>query len=254
MKSNKIEVTCLGCGKVLLKYPSKVGKNNFCSLKCRDKYKIKSKYGHLYEIFNENINEVAYLIGLIMGDGNLRKLDQKKTTRISIGFDIKHENLIKIFKKVATRLKINYFVEPKIHNNCQAIGFVLPDKLLKMYGILYSGAKYNNQPKPVDKIVNNINYAAGLINSDGWCGYRLKKYKTIGFINTVSSIGESLVQCLRCNNIECSYYIYDGYIDKRTKKKGKTQYQLRVLKEAEIDKLKSQLKYNIKEFKSEWHL
>lgn len=248
-KVTNIEVQCLCCNKKFLKNPSRVRKNNFCSLRCRDEYNLNKKYGHLFDTFKNNPNEVAYLFGLILGDGHLRKLDQKNTTRICIAFDVKYNDLIEAFKKVAEILEINYFIEPKKHNNCQVLGFVLPDKLLKRYGMLYSGAKYDNQPIPIDEVVDNINFAVGLINSDGWCGYNRKKYRAIAFNNTVHSIVNCFKQSLEYNNLYFKTYFYKGRKDKRTGNTGKDQWMVRTTNSKEIDKLININSYNIKEFR-----
>lgn len=247
----KKKVKCLGCHKGFLKMPSKMRKNNFCSLKCRDDYNIGIRYGHLYQIFNKNLNAISYLFGLILGDGNLRKTG-KITTRVSIGFDIKYNNLIKIFEKIAKKLKINYFIEPKVHNNCQAIGFVLTNKLLKKYGMLYNGSKYNNQPKPIDKIINNINFIAGLINSDGYCGFsrtKTNKFKKIRFSNTVYSIVESLKKSLEKNKIDYRCYYKDGKFDKRTGNTNKNFWIIDINKKRSINLLINNCIYDLKEFK-----
>jgi len=249
-----IEVKCLGCDKEFFRCPSKVRKNNFCSLKCRDEYNIVKKYGHLFDTFKSNPDEVAYLFGLILGDGHSRKVDQKNTTRICIAFDAKYNDLIEMFKIVAEVLEINYFIEPQKHRNCQVLGFVLPDKLLEIYGMRYDGAKYDNQPTPIDGVVNNINFAVGLINSDGWCGYTPgrnsdKEFKKIGFCNTVFSIAETLKRSLECNGIEYRTYHRDGIFDKRTEKINKEQWVINISKKNSINKLNTKSSYNLKEFK-----
>jgi len=238
---------CLNCEKSFFRAKSRTPK--YCSLKCRDEYSLDKKYGHLFDTFKNNSNEVAYLFGLILGDGHSRKVDQKNTTRICIAFDAKYEDLIETFDLVANKLEINYFIEPKKHKNCQVLGFVLPDRLLKKYKMLYDGAKYSNQPKPNRNVVDNINFAAGLINSDGWCGYANKKYKTIGFTNTVFSITEGLTECLKFNGVGYKRYDYEGSIDKRTGNKSKRQFQVRIYGSREIDKIKDKLSYNLKDFK-----
>lgn len=244
----KKRVACLNCKNIFHKKNGRDTK--CCSLKCRDEYNSNKKYGHLFDTFKNNVNEAAYLFGLMLGDGHLRKVDQKNTTRVCIAFDVKHNDLIETFKEVVRVLEIDYFVEPKIHKNCQVIGFVLPDKLLERYEILYNGAKYDNHPKPADEVINNINFAAGLINSDGWCGFSQKKYKTITFTNTVFSIVEALTECLNYNDVLHKEYEYKGYFDKRTNKRNKSQKQIHILRQKEIDKFQCKLSYGIKKFKN----
>lgn len=249
IKKGKMKVKCLGCKEKFLRIPSRVVKNNFCSLKCRDEYNIINRYGHLYKTFNKNINEVSYLFGLILGDGHLKKLDQKNTTRVSIAFNVKYDKLLNIFKKVAKKLKINYFIEPKCHHNCQVLGFMLTDKLLNKYGMLYNGAKYDSQPKPIKGIVNNINFVVGLINSDGWCGYMSKRYRIISFVNTTFSIIKCFKQNLENNKIDYKCYHVNGRIDKRTNNMSKEQWLITIRKKDSIKKLIDKSYFNLKEFK-----
>jgi ribosomal protein L24E len=49
----KVEVVCLFCGKKILRYPSKVGKRNFCSRDCKNKHVSKK---HNPEGYRRNYN------------------------------------------------------------------------------------------------------------------------------------------------------------------------------------------------------
>ena len=221
----KIEITCLGCGTKKLKNPSQVHKvNNFCSVGCRDQYWVKTKYGHLEHVFEKNINEVAYLIGLIMGDGHIRN-SGKQTVRIGIAFDFsgKWNYLMEQAKNVLDKLQINWFEEQKSHHNCKMIGFVLSNYLLGKYGVFHYGDKFKTQPFPSETIYQNINYAAGLLNSDGY--YR-QYYR---FVNTVRSIVDSFSACLSLNGIKHTITECGGKLDQRTNNISKKQYLVYVI-------------------------
>lgn len=224
----KVTLTCDNCKKEYEKIPSRLCKNinNFCSQKCRFDFDIKERYGHLEKSFDENSNEVAYLIGLIMGDGNINKR-QKRTSTISIVFDFaeRWNEMVVLSKSLLDKLQIKWWEAERPVMNCSCISFVLPDFILKKYGIFYSGNKFYAQPYPIISIIHNINYAAGLINSDG--DFRVSKNSfSYGFTNTVKSITSSLSECLSFHNIKHSNYERDGKIDKRTKNRNKNQFNI----------------------------
>lgn len=227
VKGETFDITCSNCGKVknrplsLLKDGPK-----FCSLSCRDEHNVKSNYGHLFESFKTNPNEAAYLFGLILGDGHLKK-HAKRTTRVSIAFDIngKWGRLLHVAKNIFDKLRIQWFEEPRSHKNCQMIGFVLPDDLLAQYGMLFSGNKLSAQPSPSPDIITNINYAAGLLNSDGWY-IKNDRRESYGFNNTVASIADSFSKCLSTNNIHHTRFEQAGRFDLRTQRTNKRQYQI----------------------------
>lgn len=159
-----------------------------------------------------------------MGDGYFKKVGSK-TTRISIAFDdhSKWEHLKNICTDVLDILKIKWFKEPKVSNSCCMIGFVVPDVILDSLGVLFSGAKYNAQPYPVEIVIQNINFATGLLNSDGCVD---KRYLSYHFINTVETITRALSKCLTFNGIEHRVYNRKGTLDKRTGNISKKQYNI----------------------------
>ena len=224
----KIDLVCENCNKIYKKNPSSVigNKHNFCSHKCRADKAIKEKYGHLLKTFEENPNEVSYLIGLILGDGYLRKR-YWRTTGITIAFDnsLKWAELQDLAKAILSKLQINYN-EGKVRKNCKILTFILPDHILEKYDILYSGNKFDNQPSPALVIKKNVNYAAGLLNSDGQFVYfpNGNWSSSYRFCNTVRSIVDSFSQCLKYNNIVHSLSSYDGRVDRRTGNKNKAQF------------------------------
>ena len=189
----------------------------------------------MYDTFNNNPNEVAYLFGLILGDGHLKKIPScRTTTRVSIAFDKKYQPLINTFESVGNTLKIHYFVEPKIHDNCQMIGFSMPDDILKKYNMLWNGAKYNSQPHPSTKIVRNINFASGLINSDGHIRKKYKNNKSIHFYNTVKTIVSAYTECLDKNNIYYTINKRKGKIDKRNGNQWKDGWLVNILRKEDV--------------------
>lgn len=242
----KKKIYCYFCGKDFFRSVHLIKKQNFCSKQCSDKGYLQSKYGHLEKIFDKNLNCVAYLFGLILGDGYLRKIDQKRTTRISIAFNYKQKKLINIFEKIAKILEINYFIEPKIYNNCQMIGFVLPDKLLEKYNFCFNGNKYKTQPSVSKNICNNINFMIGMINSDGTHYLTKKKYEIIRVNGIVKSIIDSCCYCLYFNDIDYRLYYYKGRIDKRNGNLNKGVYSINISKKNTLRKLKKKASFKIK--------
>lgn len=248
---SRINVVCSFCEKNIKKFPSHIHKNgnNFCGVKCRDKH-ILSKYDILYDTFEKNVDEVAYLFGLILGDGHLKKT-QKYTTRVDIAFNSKEVKMIELAQDIMSKLKISFYPQLQKNCNCIHLGFVLPDNLLEKYRMLWNGSKFNAQPEPNGIIMDNINFIAGLINSDGWCGNILnrKNLKKITFCNTVLSIVESFKQSLEKNRIDYKCYHRDGVVDKRTKKKNREQWMISIHRKMAIEKLIGECFYNLKEFK-----
>ena len=132
------------------------------------------------------------------------------------------------------------------------IGFVLPDNLLKQYGINYIGKKYNAQPVLDRVIKKNINFIAGIINSDGTCYYSYKKnkklkYERISICNITKSIIDDCCFCLDENNINFKIYKYDGSLDKRTGNISKSFYQIHILRKKSLEALRKKSFFIIKE-------
>jgi len=242
-ETKKIKFTCINCGKIQFKNPSYIKLNNvkYCSLKCRDNHLIKEKYGHLERIFDKNPNEVAYLIGLVMGDGNVRKSGEY-TVRVGIAFDYtgKWLDMMDTIKVILNRLQIDWFEQPRKHNNCKMIGFALPNYIMEKYEIFYHGDKFSHQPFPSKLIWQNINYAAGLLNSDGW-----KVRNSFRFCNTVKSIVDSFSQCLSFSKIKHTITHAKGRLDKRTNNVGKDQYTVYIGSKLSV-KLKELCKFKLK--------
>jgi len=236
-----VDIICSHCGKVFFKAKSQVRSSIYCSRACYIQADLK-RFEHLPKTFQEHPNELAYLCGLILGDGYLRSRG-KHTTQIIVAFDEKYPELIKLACDILEKLQIIHSLQPQVKAHCQVINFSLPSALLQRYGMLWNGDKYREQPKPIDDIVNNINLAAGLINSDGHVVLIRNKYENIGFTNTVKSIVQSLKQCLNYNDIQFSSYHYNLSPDKRTGKIYHSSYQIRIGRKEEIAKLRRITKY-----------
>lgn len=225
-KRKTIIKKCNNCKKDILLTPCLTKQNNYyCNIKCRDAHRFNKKFCHLQDKFDKNIDCVAYLFGLILGDGHCRKT-QKITTRISIAFDVKYQKLMDVAIDVFNTLGINWFKEPNIHNNCQSIGFSVPDDLIKNYEMFFSGDKYKVQPYPSEKILRNINFVSGLINSDG----NFDKNERINFSNTVKSIVLSFENCLKFNNIDYRIRFAKHNVDKRTGNVPKDSWHISISK------------------------
>jgi hypothetical protein len=243
--------TCDNCGNALKKSKQKGCKHLFCDMKCRDKFRAKQiptfqcdfcgnlvkkqkagnhvfcsipcktafglrKYDSLITNFQTNPNEAAYLFGLILGDGHLKK-SGACTTRVSIAFNLSDTAGLTIAEQVMSILGIKYFIEPKTPNNCKTLGFILPNNLLQNYGLLYHGNKFGNQPKCPSNVKENINFAIGLLNSDGNL-YEGDRNKMISFNNTTESIVCDMKSCLSHNHIEFREYKHE-YKNKNWKRR-----------------------------------
>ena len=246
----KKKINCDFCGREFSRSVNIIKKKNFCSRSCSGNNYLRNKYGHLEKIFDNNPDEVAYLFGIILGDGHLKKQEQKNTTRVSVAFDVNLRNLLDISLLVIEKLEIGYYVEPGIRSNCQMVGFILPDDLLKKYGMDFVGDKYKAQPSIYKKVSRNINFVAGMINSDGSCvlnnnGY--KDYERIMICGVTKSIMDSCCYCLDRNNIDYKFYSYKGRTDKRNGNLNKDSYQLQILKQGQIEKLRKIIIFDVKE-------
>jgi hypothetical protein len=233
-----ILVNCAYCGKEVRKFASSLSKTVFCNKICEAEAS-QIKYNHLYETFEQNPNELAYLCGLILGDGHLHK-GQKYTTPITIAFDIKYPELMEYTVFVLDKLQVIYSFAPTTQSNCQMLNLTLPDKLLEKYGMLWSGNKFDAQPIPIDSIINNINFVGGLINSDGsvctqYQGER--PYFVVNFVNTCKSIIECYTHCLSQHNIHFGTYTYDPTPHPLTGNMQKRSWTVKITQQKEIERI-----------------
>jgi hypothetical protein len=179
---------------------------------------------------------VAYLCGLILGDGHLRKR-QAWTTEITISFDSRQNSLIDLARNVFRTLKIDTFSEMfREEQNCLHIGFCLPVELLEQYGMNFSGKKIDCQPKPTDQITENVCFAVGLINSDGWVGANQHGKPRIAFTGTVKSIVDCLKKCLSINGIKFTEG-KESRTDKRSGRLCKTSHNIYISQANSIERL-----------------
>ena len=232
-------IQCDYCKKEFKKYAAQIGEKNYCSIKCRDDSWLK-RYQQLYITFKQYPNEVSYLCGLILGDGCLKK-QQKRTTKITIAFDVKYPELLNYAKDIFRILQIPAHQNDHAHKNCILVCFSLPDDLLSEYNMLWNGNKFIAQPKPIDKIVNNIHFLGGLINSDGNVGSIKRKettYEFIRFVNTCKSIVDCYIQCINNHGFECNLYSYDPIVHKKTGKLQKRSYTIVITKSKTIQQIR----------------
>jgi hypothetical protein len=241
IKTNQYEITCDFCKTKKEIYVKLLNKtHNFCSIKCKNNFYHHKNYDNLINtsLSNKNKNEIAYFVGLILGDGSIAK-GGSKTKRIHISFNSREKKLISIAEQIAYKLQIKYGKRTEIKHNCTIISTTMPNIILNKWKILFIGDKFKNQPFPKQKIIKNINYAAGLINSDGYHGKG-----RISFCNTVISIIKSLSICLKQNNIQ-----YKQYMRKQKNVNWKDVYEIRICKKNDREKLIKLCDYRIKGIK-----
>jgi len=204
-KTNKkpwVEIKCSNCNKKINKRNKYILKNNFCSLSCFREFKYDERYGLFIKYVYNNIYDASYLIGVILGDGNVMT-GGNKTMDINIYFDTRDEVSILNIENILKKYNISFRYRSISEHGC-ANRFVIPKEFFEKYNLSsLNGDKYKCQPYPSDKIVKNINYALGLINSDGYYFKRIiHGGGAIRFANTVKSIVESYKKCLYHNNID----------------------------------------------------
>jgi hypothetical protein len=119
--------------------------------------------------------------------------------------------------------------------------------LLDSIGLGFVGNKYDVAPRPAEWIVDNPNYAIGLINSDGHCRHQKRNGRTYGpqisFVNTVQSIIVSFSDCLRRNGVE-----FSSWTGRRQNERWKTPYGVLIARKSAIRRLKEICKFETKRF------
>lgn len=209
-------------------------KTKFCSVECTNKYNYKISYSYLVKNHIKFENEMAYLIGCILGDGSVQK--NKNTSRVIVSCDTKHKEQINQLKYILVKMKIKHSVLCSKSKTTTYVNFNFPNEILKYYKLEISGCKYRCQPI-VEKLNKNIHFAIGLINSDGYYAFKnknKKKLKEIRICNTVESIIKQLKFCLEINNIK-----YNEYKFKNKNKNWKLRYEVRIPRQDEIKKIES---------------
>lgn len=220
----KIDLVCETCGRAYRKHRTLVHKRTFCSIQCRDEKLHHEKYGGLPELFSSqrNVNAVSYFVGLILGDGNIR-VRQKRTALVTVSFNANERTNIEIAKDILDSLGVAHSVYTDANYRCSKLGFSIPTDILVPIGLGYTGDKYRASPTPPENITKNINYAAGLFNSDG-C--RDRKTGNLSFHNTTKSIVDSYAACLEANEIPYKRYARAGRYDARTGATNKSYHSV----------------------------
>jgi hypothetical protein len=236
-------IKCIQCHTNLVVCPSQK-KRKFCSIACRDRFGYEKKYKHLHRVFESKPDETSYLFGLILGDGNFRESGYGHT-RVNIAFDAKDPKSMDTAEKVLNELKISFFKEPSSNGNCKHWGFVLPDSLLQKYKMYWHGDKFNAQPFPTSNVVENPNFAAGFLNSDGCCGWH-KSYERLTANNITESIIKAFKQCLTYNRIHFTENTVPPKLDKRTGNYNRLAYTVGIFRKQHILALRNICKYRIK--------
>jgi len=233
-KVRSIDQSCDWCQKIFKRNINQIKERVFCSTTCRHLSDAHNRYGHLDSIFSKKPDEVAYLVGLILGDGHVKKTS-KEAVNISISFDLNHLDLIKIAEEIFSDLHLNCSTYSR--NNFVIISFHLPILLSNKIS-LGSGNKINWLININDSIVSNIHFAVGLINSDG---YRIKRYKYSGrriqFTNTVKWIIDYYTECLRKNNIQ---YSLNKTLQKH--KNWRDRFDVHISKKKDIELIEKNIK------------
>lgn len=143
-------------------------------------------------------------------------------------------------------MDIQCFIEAKTKSNCRVIGFSLPNDLLAKYDMLWSKNKFDAQPKPTKQIMQNINFAVGLINSDGYLSLSKRKFEKFVLTGTVESIIDSFTYSLAHNDIFYREYTYKAKIDKRTGHIGKDIITVNIAKKKSIERFRKITKFKLR--------
>ena len=239
VKTKQSEIKCDHCDAFFFRHNDQIGKRNFCSTKCRHLADYQNKYKIIEEKMKMNLDDVSYLFGAILGDGGITK-SSNRTRRIVICSNMQDDNSVKNILSAAKENNIitNNTIRKKYHVNL--ISFTLPKSILKYYNLDFVGDKYKAQPIPNKKIMYNINFLVGLINSDGY--YAQRKYsRYIQFTNTVRSIVDSFTNCLKFHNIKYRHSIFNSKNDRE-----KIRHDIFIHGLSNIEKIINKSKYRLK--------
>lgn len=124
------------------------------------------------------------------------------TASVSIYHDAKQEEVLEQTTSILRALSLPFGVYQN-RENCKNVQLSLPIELLDVMGLSYEGDKFSNIPVIESDCVANVNFALGLLNSDG---YHLahsngRGREELRFCTTVPNIATAFTDCLRANAI-----------------------------------------------------
>ena len=173
-------------------------------------------------------NDLAYIIGVAMGDGNISN-PNGRATRLRITCDLKYKNLISNIISTIQRLLPKNKVSVINRKNCLDISCYSN----KWEGIL--GWKVGNGSKEMQKISvpiwikNNKTYALsclkGLFETDGSI-YFDRKYKMVNFVTIIPTLAEDVMEMIEKIGFKPN-------MQKIKIKNSKIKYTIRVSKSTE---------------------
>jgi DNA-binding transcriptional regulator WhiA len=186
-----------------------------------------SPAAHMKKI-NHEINRVnlAYIVGIAMGDGNLSN-PNGRATRLRITCDNKYPNLIRsILYSVRNIFPNNQVSLVKRKDNCVDIS-CYSNKLEGFLGWKVGfGSKHIQKISVPDWIKNDrkftISCLKGLFETDGSI-YIDRKYLMANFVTTIPSLAKDVIEMIRSLDFKPN-------IQKFKQKNGKTKHTIRISK------------------------
>lgn len=239
-KVNAVDVKCKCCGKDFKRNAAQIVERVFCSTDCRHDDDLKSRYGNIAKFFEDNPDEVAYFIGLVMGDGCISRMGER-TSMVSISFDAKYGYLIETAKIVMNVLGVTMHRLDRNECGTVVLETILPRTLLDKYGLDIDGDKYRFQPCVNGNISHNPHFILGLINSDGYVARRIRGGCYMQLTNTVRSIVDDF--CYGLFAIGLKFNRQETF---KKNSSWRMRYDVFVRGRDQIDKFKSLLKYDLK--------
>lgn len=228
-------VSCDFCGASFPRHENQIGAAVFCGNRCRAEHGTLIRFNGFLEIYQRRDDEIAYLVGMILGDGSImHRVPTSSTARIQVSCDAAKTEVISQLEETLRGLSIPYGNSPN-RESCRVISFSLPSSALPDLGLDFMGEKYLAQPTPAERYATNPNLIVGLINSDGYVADRLERgARIVRFASTVSSIFESAKNCLRENGVT----FYEGWYEPRHEG-WKKNWWLSIERPEDVEKLYS---------------
>jgi DNA-binding transcriptional regulator WhiA len=175
-----------------------------------------------------NRNNLAYVIGLALGDGNLSN-PNGRAVRLRITCDTKYQNLIKRAFLAIKKLLPNNKVA--IVNRAQTFCDIscYSNRWEELLGWkAKGGSKYKQNVSIPNWIKTNKNYAInclrGLLETDGSI-YFDRGYKMVNFVTVIPTLAEGVMEII--NKIDFEAKIY------KIKSPHKDRYNIRITKNVE---------------------